>query len=90
MSKYQRPNEIILGLRRKPVWDLSDLDQETIKMILNLQKNWQKILSEGIKLKEIESKWQVDEDVVEKGKWNQLEFIGMKAFIYIFVYYVIL
>ena len=77
MSKYQRPTEIIPGLRSKPVWDLTDLDQDTVKMIQELQKNWKTILSEGIELKEKEFKWMKVKELLEKGKWDQLQFIGM-------------
>ena len=79
MSKYQRPTEIIPGLRSKPVWDLTDLDQDTVKMIQELQKNWKKILAEGTVLKEKESKWMEVQDLLEKGKWDQLQFIGMEV-----------
>ena len=79
MSKYQRPTEIVPGLRSKPVWDLTDLDQDTVKMIQELQKNWKKILAEGTVLKEKESKWMEVQDLLEKGKWDQLQFIGMEV-----------
>ena len=73
MSEYQRPTEIIPGLRSKSVWDFDDLDKETKKMVQKLQTNWQKILAEATELKEVESEWQEEKNVLESGKWNQLQ-----------------
>ena len=78
MSKYQRPAEIIHGIRSKPVWDLMDLDKETVNLIQKVQRNWETILAEGIKLKNMESKWMADKGLLEKGSWEQLQFIGME------------
>ena len=79
MSKYQRPIEIIPGLRSKPIWNLNDLDKETVKMIQKLQENWKKILAEGQELKEKESRWLDVKGLIEKGKWDQLQCTGMEV-----------
>ena len=76
LSNYQRPIEIIPGLRSKPVWNISDLDKETVKMIQKLEENWQKIFAEATELEENKSKWLEVKDLVETGKWDQLQCLG--------------
>ena len=60
LSKYQKPTEIVPGLRSKTIWSLTDLDPDTVKMIEKLKENWQTILAEGTELKAKESRWMED------------------------------
>ena len=76
LSQYQKPTEIIPGLRSKRLWDLADLDQKTVKMINQLKSNWRTVLKEGVELKSKEARWMEDRRLLETGSWNQLSFIG--------------
>ena len=53
LSRFQRPKEVIPGLQSKPVWDIADLDIETLDRITSLKNSWKIILEEGLKIKEI-------------------------------------
>ena len=76
LSKYQKPTEIIPGLRSKILWDLADLDHNTAKMINKLKENWKTVYEEGLELKTKEARWMEDKRLIETGSWNQLSFIG--------------
>merc|ERR1712013_677576 len=78
LSKYQKPTEIIPGLRSKILWDLADLDHNTAKMINKLKENWKTVYEEGLELKTKEVRWIEDKRLIETGSWNQLQlsFIG--------------
>jgi hypothetical protein len=78
LSKYQKPTEIVPGLRSKTIWSLTDLDPDTVKMIEKLKDKWPTILAEGTELKEKESRWMEDKRLLESGSWDQLSFIGNK------------
>merc|ERR1711892_449309 len=76
LSKYQKPTEIVPGLRSKVLWDLEDLEPGTVKMIKRMKESWETILAEGMELKAKESRWMEDKRLLEDGSWNQLSFIG--------------
>ena len=89
LSKYQKPTEIIPGLRSKILWDLADLDHNTAKMINKLKENWKTVYEEGLELKTKEARWMEDKRLIETGSWNQLSFIGTSN-LNIFFFYPVL
>ena len=76
MSKLQRPVEILPGLRSKEVWELEDLDKETIRLVRALKNNWKTILLEGLQLKKKEKMWMKEKRLLKNGTWDQMSFIG--------------
>jgi len=78
LSMMQRPTTIVGSLRSKPVWDLSELNNQAQTLIKDLQKNWEKVLYEGEELREKQSMWMKDDNLIVNGTWDVLQYIGGK------------
>ena len=80
ISNWQRPAEVVSGLRSKPFWDISEIDTATANRIRKLKNNWKTILQEGLDLNKTLYNWQHNEHLLSAGRWNYLQFFTGKLY----------